>query len=82
MERLDDSNSKTVCTDTSCIDDDDDKKITCTKCKRSVHFLCTNLPIYQLRLFFYKELPRIYLCELRTSARRISRDLQKPTYSL
>ena len=37
MERLDDSNSKTVCTDTSCIDDDDDKKITCTKCKRSIH---------------------------------------------
>ena len=61
MERLDDSNSKTVCTDTSCIDDDDDKKITCTKCKRSVHFLCTNLPIYQLRLFFTKNY-RGFIC--------------------
>ena len=57
MKRLDDSNSKTVvCTESSCIDDDND-----TKCKRSVHFLCTNLPIYQLRLFFTKNY-RGFIC--------------------
>ena len=62
MERLDDSNSKTVvCTESSCIDDDNDKKIKCTKCKRSVHFLCTNLPIYQLQMLFTKNY-RGFIC--------------------
>ena len=33
------SNSKT---EYSCIEDDHDKKIKCTKCKRSVHLMCTD----------------------------------------
>ena len=41
-----------MCSQTNCIDGDEDKKIKCTKCKRLVHF--TNLPIYQLSLFFPK----------------------------
>ena len=40
-------------TATSCNGDNDERKIKCTK-KRSVHFVCTNLPMYQLHLFFTK----------------------------
>lgn len=47
-------NKTKVCSETSCVNGDDDRKIKCTKCKRLVHFACTNLPIYQLRLFFTK----------------------------
>ena len=50
-----------VCSETNCIDGDEDKKIKCTKCKRLVHFACTNLPIYQLRLFFTKSY-REFIC--------------------
>ena len=43
-----------LCTQSCCVDGDDDRKIKCSKCKRSVHFICKNLPMYQLRLFHTK----------------------------
>ena len=43
-----------LCTESCCVDGDDDRKIKCSKCKRSVHFICKNLPMYQLRLFHTK----------------------------
>ena len=43
-----------LCTESCCVDGDGDRKVKCSKCKRSVHFICTNLPMYQLRLFHTK----------------------------
>lgn len=43
-----------VCTESCCSVGDNERKIKCTKCKRFVHFACTNLPMYQLQLFFTK----------------------------
>ena len=62
MESLDESNNNNqVCTESFCMDNDDSKTIKCTKCKRAVHYLCTKLPMYQLRLFFTKNY-RGYIC--------------------
>ena len=62
MESLDESNNNNqVCTESFCMDDDDSRTIKCTKCKRAVHYLCTKLPMYQLRLFFTKNY-RGYIC--------------------
>ena len=55
------TNNNQVCNESRCVDGDEDQKIKCGKCKRSVHFACTNLPIYQLRLFFTKNY-RSYIC--------------------
>ena len=55
MESLDESNNNNqVCTESFCINDDNGRKIKCTNCKQAVHYLCTKLPMYQLRLFFTK----------------------------
>ena len=50
-----------VCTNSTCADGDDEQKIKCSKCKRMVHYVCTNLPIYQLQLFFTKNY-RGFIC--------------------
>ena len=56
MESLDGSIcASKVCTQEKCIGGDDENKITCNKCKRAVHFVCTKLPLYQLKLFFTKD---------------------------
>ena len=39
------------CTPSSCIDDEDLDRLECRKCKRSVHYECTQLPLYQLQIF-------------------------------
>lgn len=54
-------NSNEICTESCCTNTDDDRKIKCAKCKRQVHFVCTNLPIYQLSLFFSKNY-RSFIC--------------------
>ena len=54
-------NTNRTCTESCCIDNDDDRKIKCVKCKREVHFVCTKLPLYQLRLFFTKNY-RSFIC--------------------
>ena len=43
---------------------DNDRKIKCSKCKRSVHFICTNLPMYQQHLFHTKNYRGLHLCQL------------------
>lgn len=55
------SDIQNLCTKSCCADGDDDRKIKCSKCKRSVHYACTNLPIYQLRLFYTKNY-RGFIC--------------------
>ena len=50
-----------LCTESCCADGDDNRKIKCSKCKRFVHYTCTNLPIYQLRLFYTKNY-RGFIC--------------------
>ena len=62
FESLNDSNNQCqLCTETSCTEEDDEGMIKCSKCKRAVHFRCTKLPFYQLRLFFTKSY-RTYVC--------------------
>ena len=62
MESLNDSNNQfPLCTETSCTEEDDERMIKCSKCKRAVRFMCTKLPFYQLRLFFTKSY-RAYVC--------------------
>ena len=51
-----------VCTQSCCTDYENDRKIKCVKCKRLVHFVCTKLPLYQLRLFFTRNY-RSFVCE-------------------
>ena len=57
----DDQNHSNQCTESRCIAGDDEKKIVCSKCKRAVHFVCTKLPTYQLKLFYTKNY-RGYIC--------------------
>ena len=54
-------NTNQVCTKLQCTDNENHKKIKCVKCKREVHYVCTNLPLYQLRLFFTKNY-RSFVC--------------------
>ena len=57
----DDQNHSNQCTESRCIAGDDEKKIVCSKCKTAVHFVCTKLPTYQLKLFYTKN-DRGYIC--------------------
>lgn len=43
-----------ICTLTDCIDDKDQDCLVCLKCRRLVHFRCTQLPPYQIQLFLDK----------------------------
>ena len=61
MESSDDQNHTNQCTELRCIAGDDEKKVICSKCKRAVHFVCTKLPTYQLKLFYTKNY-RGYIC--------------------
>lgn len=62
MESPDNQNNMNqVCTESRCTDGDAEKKIVCSKCKRAVHFVCTKLPTYQLKLFYTKNY-RGYIC--------------------
>ena len=61
MESSDDQNHSNQCTESRCIAGDDERKIVCSKCKRAVHFVCTKLPTYQLKLFYTKNY-RGYIC--------------------
>lgn len=62
MEPVDGSiNTSEFCTQEKCISEDDKRKITCSKCKRGVHLVCTKLPLYQIKLFFTKNY-RGYIC--------------------
>jgi len=40
-----------ACTPSRCTEDEDLDRLTCKKCKRSVHYECTQLPLYQLQIF-------------------------------
>ena len=60
MESSDDQNHNNQCTESRCIAGDDEKKIV-SKCKTAVHFVCTKLPTYQLKLFYTKNY-RGYIC--------------------
>ena len=50
------------CSETQCKDDDDSMRIKCTGCKRSLHYVCTGLPAYQLQFFIKKKGNRKYTC--------------------
>ena len=50
-----------VCLETICIDDGDEKKLTCAKCKQKQHYYCTGLPTYQIRMFITKKY-RSFVC--------------------
>ena len=41
----------TACTATKCTSDKDEDRLQCRKCKRYVHYECTQLPLYQLQIF-------------------------------
>ena len=89
MESLDESNNNNqVCTESFCIDDDDSRKIKCTKRKRAVHYLCTKLPMYPLRLFFTKnyrgyifincvKVPEEFQETLKKTRRKLNREIQE-----
>ena len=49
------------CTERECIQDSDKLKIDCNKCHRILHYACTGLPPYQLKLFTSKGY-RKYVC--------------------
>ena len=40
-----------ICTPLRCTDDENLNRLECKKCKRSVHYECTQLPLYQLQIF-------------------------------
>ena len=43
-----------VCLETICIDDGDENKLTCAKCKQKQHYYCTGLPTYQISIKVYR----------------------------
>lgn len=49
------------CTENSCIKDQDQDKLSCIVCNRSVHYRCTKLPLYQLQLFVKRRI-RSFTC--------------------
>ena len=52
---LDSSFDETLkCSTSACINDQDQNRIQCGDCKRSVHYRCTMLPAYQIQLFINK----------------------------
>ena len=40
-----------ACTPTRCTDDEEADRLQCRKCKRTIHYECTQLPLYQLQIF-------------------------------
>ena len=51
------------CTNTSCINDTDEKVLQCNICKRRVHLQCSLLPPYQLhRHLNYHTYHAVYVC--------------------
>ena len=77
------------CSETKCKDDDDSMRIKCTGCKRSLHYVCTGLPAYQLQFFIKKKGYRKYTCincspvaqELSQKIHEQSRRITSCTYS-
>ena len=43
-----------VCTPSGCTNDEDLYKLECAECKRLVHYICTQLPVFQIHLFLTK----------------------------
>ena len=41
-------NDTNQCTEKICIKDNDNMRIKCQNCKRTIHYACTGLPTYQL----------------------------------
>jgi len=76
------------CSETMCKHDDDNLRIKCTSCKRSLHYACTGLPAYQLQ-FFIKKGKRKYTCincspgakELAQKVNEQSQRISSNTYS-
>ena len=54
------------CTKSQCLDDGDTNKLECSLCKRSVHYACTGLPVYQIHHFVHTKSYRKFVCELCT----------------
>ena len=42
------------CTANNCINDKDFNRLKCTKCLRSVHYVCSQLPAYQIQTIMDK----------------------------
>ena len=40
-----------ACTPACCTDDEEEDRLQCRLCKRTVHYECTQLPLYQLQIF-------------------------------
>ena len=40
-----------ACTPKKCTSEEDEDQLQCRKCKRYVHYECTQLPLYQLQIF-------------------------------
>ena len=56
--------TKVQCTKAKCVDDDDEYKLACKLCKRSVHYQCTGLPLYQIDYFVRESNNyRKFICE-------------------
>ena len=50
-----------LCNEVKCIDDEDQYKFECIKCKKLFHYRCTNLPTYQIAHFLTTNYRR-YIC--------------------
>ena len=54
-------NDSEHCTTVSCVDDRDPKKLSCTRCKRYVHYKCSRIPAYVLQVLLDKNY-RHFVC--------------------
>ena len=63
-----------VCVCNKSIDDEDQHILTCKKCSRRFHFICTQLPAYQLQVYMkYKSIK--YVCQICVPASQEIKDL-------
>ena len=53
--------SNPICSSSNCIEDNDQYKFECTKCKYLFHYRCTELPTYQIAHFLTTNYRR-YIC--------------------
>ena len=84
--RLTNVQSNTLCTQMSCcLDDEDQYKLECVECKRLVHYMCTDLPLYQLQLLLTKNY-RKFVCvncvEVPDYLTKITPNLQIPASAI
>lgn len=49
------------CTKESCVNDEDLKRLPCTRCKRNVHYKCSRIPAYVLQMLVEKKY-RHFVC--------------------